>query len=251
MIVITGPGRSGTSLLATLYKELGFDPGGRWESAVSAGLEAYEVRMTNLRLAEELGVSTRERRGGRCLQTLSAAVGKVKVHLPSAVRRPLTDAVDRLRYAQVTPDFMHWERLPAVVDRHAEELCAIAKDRQVVKDPRFCLTLRAWLASGVPVDSIVLTLRPLDAMADSRVRARMYTSRARDWGKHNYCYGMGLLLTAAAEYRIPVVTLRFPDFLDDPARLYRSLPWPEPVSWEQFERAFRATYQPELVHDGR
>lgn len=251
MIVITGPGRSGTSVLATLYKELGFEPGGRWEPTVSAGLEAYEVRAMNLRLAEELGVSIRERRGGRCLQAISNAVGEVRRRLPLPLRPPLAGAVDRLRYARVSPDLMQWDRLPAVVERHGEELCSMAKERQVVKDPRFCLTLRAWLASGAPVECIVLTLRPLDAMADSRVRVRMYTRRARDWGKHNYCYGMGLLLTAAAEYRIPVVTLRFPDFLDDPDQLHRSLPWPEPVSRERFEEAFRATYQPGLVHDVR
>ena len=38
MIVVTGPGRSGTSLVAQLYRELGFDPGGRWHDDVRARL---------------------------------------------------------------------------------------------------------------------------------------------------------------------------------------------------------------------
>ena len=250
MIVVTGPGRSGTSFLAALYKELGFDPGGRFEPAVGAGLEAYEVRTTNLRLVEELGLSTKQRRGGPLVALLAPALPRLEHRVPP-VHRALVSVVDRLRYRRTTPDLMRWDQLEAVVERHGEELRSMAKERQVVKDPRFCFTLRAWLASGAPVEAIVCTIRPLDAMADSRVRVRMYSERARDWGKHNYCYGLGLLLTAAAEHRVPVVTLRFPDFLDDPAELHRVLPWPEAVSRERFEQAFAATYDPALVHDSR
>lgn len=251
MIVVTGPGRSGTSFLAALYKELGFDPGGRYEPAVTAGLEAGDVVRTNLALAEELGTSIRERRGGRVLAALGTVVRKSEGRVPPWLRRPFVSAVDVLRYRKVTPDLMRWDSLPAVVERHGEELRALAKQRTVVKDPRFCWTLRAWLASDAPVEALVLTIRPLDAMADSRVRVRMYSTRARDWGKHNYCYGLGLVLTAAAEYRVPVVPLRFPDFLEDPDELHRVLPLPEPRSAEEFKRAFAAVYAPDLVHDGR
>ena len=251
MIVVTGPGRSGTSLLAALYKELGFDPGGRFEPAVSAGLEAMDVAMTNLRLAEELGTSIRERRGGRTLQFLGALVRKARNRGPRLLRRPFIDAVDRMRYRRTAPDLMRWDSLPGVVQRHGEELRRLARDRPVVKDPRFCWTLRAWLAAGAPVEAVVLTVRPLEAMADGRLRARMYSTRARHWAVHNYCYGLGLLMTAAAEHRVPVVTLRFPDFLDDPDALYGALPWPGPVTRQDFDRAFAATYDPTLVHDSR
>ena len=37
MIVITGPGRGGTSLIASLYRELGFDQGGEWFDDTNAG----------------------------------------------------------------------------------------------------------------------------------------------------------------------------------------------------------------------
>jgi len=251
VIVITGPGRSGTSFLARLYRELGFDPGGRWEPAVTAGLEAGDVVQMNLALAEELGVSIRERRGGRMLKFLGTAVRRGEGRVPAGLRRPFASAVDVLRYRKVGPDLMRWEAIAGVVERHGEELRALAKQRTVVKDPRFCWTLRAWLGSGVPVEALVLTFRPLDAMADSRVRVRMYSTRARDWGKHNYCYGLGLVLTAAAEHRVPVVPLRFPDFLDRPDELYQALPFPEPRSWEEFSRAFASVYDPGLVHDGR
>ena len=251
MIVITGPGRSGTSFLARLYRELGFDPGGRWEPAVTAGLEAGDVVQMNLALAEELGVSIRERRGGRVLGFLGTVVRRSDGRLPPRLRRPLAAAVDALRYRKVGPDLMRWDAVAGVAERHGEELRALAKQRTVVKDPRFCWTLRAWLGADAPIEALVLTIRPLDAMADSRVRVRMYSTRARDWGKHNYCYGLGLVLTAAAEYRVPVVTLRFPDFLDDAEELYRTLPLPEERSWAEFSRAFAAVYDPGLVHDSR
>lgn len=251
MIVITGPGRSGTSFLAALYRELGFDPGGHWYPSTMAGFEDDDVRTMNLLLAEELGVSIRRRRGGRAMQALDATVGSLSRHLPGRVRPPLARAVDAVRYRRLTPDLMQWDRLSAVTDRHGEELRALAKERTVAKDPRFCFTLRAWLSSAAPIESVVLTVRPLDAMAESRVRVGMYPSRGREWGKHNYCYGLGLLLTATAEHRIPVTTLRFPDFLERPDELHRVLPLPEPRSLGQFQDAFAATYDPALVHDKR
>jgi hypothetical protein len=251
MIVVTGPGRSGTSMLATLYRRLGFDPGGAWNPNVSAGMEEGQVAWMNLHMAEELGVSIRERRGGRTLRAAGALVRKSHGRVPGAVRRPFASLVDSMRYARVAPDLMRWETVAEVAERHGGELRALAKDKLVLKDPRFMWTLRAWLAAGVPVEAVVLTVRPLDAMADSRVRAGMYTPRARAWGKHNYCYGLGLLHTAVAEYRLPLVTLRFPDFLERPEELHRVLPLPEPRSWEEFRTAFEAVYDPALVHDRR
>jgi len=251
VIVVTGPGRSGTSFLATLYRELGFDPGGRWEPLVGAGLEHREVVALNLAVAKALGVSIRERRGGRILEGLGQLVRASDGRVPPAIRRPFAGAVDKVRYSRSTPDLMNWESVDAVAQRYGEQMRALAKDRLVVKDPRFCWTLRAWLASGVPVEAVVFTIRPLDAMADSRVRVGMYSRRARDWGRHNYCYGIGLLMTAAAEHRLPLTTLRYPDFLERPEQLYDVLPLPEPRTWEEFERAFSVVFDPTLVHDAR
>ena len=111
-----------------------------------------------------------------------------------------------------------------MAERYGAKLRSMASSRQVVKDPRFCFTLRAWMASGAAIEAVVFTIRPLDAMADSRVRVGMYRQRARDWARHNYAYGTGLLLTATAEYRLPVSMLRYPDFLDDPRCALRIAP---------------------------
>jgi hypothetical protein len=251
MIVITGPGRSGTSFLAGLYSELGFDTGGTWNPDANAGLEDFEIRDTNLELAEQLGVSIRERRGGRTLQLVSRSLKATRGRVSPKVRRPVVRAVDALRYANSTPDLMRWDVVSDVAERYGARLRSLAMDRQVVKDPRFCFTLRVWMASGAAIDSVVFTIRPLEAMADSRLRARMYRRSARDWARHNYCYGTGLLFAAATEYRLPVVVLRYPDFLSNAQELFEALPMPAPVSEEQFTSAFDAVYDPSLVHDDR
>jgi hypothetical protein len=63
MIIITGPGRAGTTFLAMLYRELGFDPGGRWNPLFNAGMEAREFRQLNSQLNETLGTVGEPRRG--------------------------------------------------------------------------------------------------------------------------------------------------------------------------------------------
>jgi hypothetical protein len=251
MIVITGPGRSGTSVLARLYRELGFDPGGWWQSEVNAGFEHRDVWALNVKVGRALGVSAGERRGGHVLGGAGYVVRKSEGHVSEDLRRPFARAVDTVRYLRSRPDLMDFDHVERVTVRYGEQMRALAKDLSIVKDPQFCFTLRAWLAAGASVDAVVLTLRPLEALADSRVRAKMYSGRARDWARHNYCYGVGLLLSAAAEYRVPVSILRFPDFLADPDELYRSLPMPETRTAGEFESAFRTVYDPSLVHDHR
>lgn len=39
MLIITGTGRCGTSLVARFTKEMGYDPGGHWEPSINAGYE--------------------------------------------------------------------------------------------------------------------------------------------------------------------------------------------------------------------
>jgi hypothetical protein len=146
---------------------------------------------------------------------------------------------------------MDWSGLDAVVTEFGETLRTLAAETQVAKDPRFCWTLQAWLASGASISAVVLALRPLDAMVESRVRAGMIPDIARAWAKNNYAYGIGLALAAAVEHRVPIEVLRFPDFLDHPRDLYERLPLPEKRTWEEFHAAFVKLHDPSLVHDRR
>lgn len=251
MIVITGPGRSGTSFLARLYKELGFDPGGRWLSFHDAGFEHPDVVAINVKVARAMGVSIRERRGGSTLEAAGQLVRLSEGRVPARLHRSIANAVDAVRYRRDCPDLVKWESVEDVAARYGESMRELAKELTVVKDPRFCFTIAAWLASGADIEAVVFAIRPLDAMADSRVRTGMYSGRARAWAKHNYAYGTGLLLLATSAHRLPVSMLRFPDFLEAPEELYGQLPLPEPRSQEEFVRAFEAVHDPTLVHDSR
>lgn len=53
MIIITGPGRSGTSVLAQFCLKMGYDPGGSWHDRVDAGLEHPRVAVINDALNRE------------------------------------------------------------------------------------------------------------------------------------------------------------------------------------------------------
>jgi hypothetical protein len=47
MLLITGPGRSGTSVLALFCQAMGYEPGGAWHESVDAGLEYPRVVQIN------------------------------------------------------------------------------------------------------------------------------------------------------------------------------------------------------------
>ncbi len=73
MLVITGPGRSGTSVLARFCQQMGYDPGGAWCERVDAGLEDERVVRINDALVR------------------SAARGADIDHIVSTYREPMAD----------------------------------------------------------------------------------------------------------------------------------------------------------------
>lgn len=172
-------------------------------------------------------------------------------HFPALVHARVDSVLGSLRYHRNAADLLDWTKLDAVVDRYGETMRELSASTQVVKGPHFCWTLQAWLASGASIDSVVLAIRPLDAMTQSRVRAGMIPDRARTWAMNNFAYGIGLVMAATNEYRVPVEVLRFPDFLDQPRELYDQLPLPEERSWSDFCDAFAKLHDASLVHDLR
>lgn len=258
MIVITGPGRSGTSFVASLYKELGFDPGGPWRQRDNAGFEHSEFVDANEALMRLLGTSValgrRARRGrwGRRGKRVDERLTAGRRSLP-ALYGPLSKAVDWSRYGGLALDVVDWSKLDAVVAEHGERLRVLAGSTAVVKDPRFCWTLPAWLTAGAAVEAVVLVLRDLDAVVDSRGRAFGHDvgEQARSWARNDFAYGVGLALCSAVEHRVPVEIIRFPDLLEDPRDLHARLPLPEPRDWDSFDRTFESLRDRSLVHDDR
>jgi len=251
VIVITGPGRSGTSFLALLYRELGFDPGGTWMAQTNAGLEAGQYARINTEMASELGTVVAPRGGARSFRSLERLGRASERRLPPGIGPRVSSALRGVRYRRNTLDLMDWTKLDGVVARYGERLKSLSQETEVVKDPRFCWTLQAWLAGGASISAVVLALRPLDAMVESRVRAGMIPEESGIWAKNSFAYGIGLVMAAVSEYRVPMTVLRFPDFLNDPEDLHRRLPLPEERSWDEFHDAFVTVHDASLVHDRR
>ena len=259
MIVVTGPGRSGTSFVASLYRELGFDPGGPWRPNDNAGLEDSAFVKVNEELLEALGTTValgrqapRGRwgnRGRRVDRSLSADGSRV----PEWLSDPLARSVDWSRYKRWPLRALDWSKLDDVTRDYGDRLRTLCDGVEVVKDPRFCWTLPVWFASGAPITAVVLSLRGLDAIVDSRISAfgHLVGEYGRSWAKNDFAYGIGLAVAAACEHRVRLEILRFPDFLEDPLALYAQLPLPRPLTAEEFELAFERVRDRSLVHDDR
>src|SRR4051794_35373362 len=178
MIVITGPGRSGTSALAKLYLELGFDPGGGWRKSRRAGLEQGDVWRLNNQIAKDLGVTMvhplRGADDGDEDAPKTAVDGAaVRSSLRRKVRRVLAGRAGGPAKSAGTKKptrvrLTKWDRFDAVVDKHRDTIIELAGRYQVVKDPRFSWTMPVWLAAEAPIEHITISTRAVPSMVASR-----------------------------------------------------------------------------------
>ena len=237
MIVITGVGRSGTSFLAQVYRELGFDPGGRWQPAINAGYEDDEVVSANELVAHDLGLLFLG--GPRPMPRVKGVRGRlasVRAHGRPAARDQF-DTIDP-------------RRLAPAVERHQDNLRKVAATHDVVKDPRFCWTMPVWLRSAAAIDHVVLSTRSMDAVIGSRRSAGHLRYRTESAASNELTYALGVCLGAIAEHEIPHSIVRFPHVVDRPEQL-ATLPFPQPVAPERIAEAARAVARRDLVHDWR
>lgn len=246
MIVITGPGRSGTSFLAGLAQDLGFEPGGAWSDDVSAGFEAPDVVRLNDTLIEELGLTLMGERVGAGTGVRRAS----RRYVPAAIRRALRERAGSA-VSTDRPSWLRWDQFDAVVERHGPALRELGAAHPLVKDPRFSWTLGAWAAAGVSIEHVLVTVRSVDAMVESRQRAGHLRFRGSEGAKNGFIYALGLCIAALHDHRIPHDIVRFPDFLDDPRGLHERMRFPAPVEYERFEDAFERRRSDRLIHDRR
>jgi hypothetical protein len=82
MLIITGPGRSGTSVLALFCKRMGYDPGGEWCDLVDAGLENGRIVKINDALLREL------RQHGTTQQAMQTFAEEMKAIRVDVVKDP-------------------------------------------------------------------------------------------------------------------------------------------------------------------
>jgi hypothetical protein len=255
MIVVTGPGRGGTSFISRLYTALGFDTGGEWFESTNSGGEHPDVVRANGAIIQDLRLS---------VMASKEAGERVRRDAPDLVGdAPSSRLLSRLRSARDAAalwmlgrgaeqlELVPWERYDAVAASHAPRLLEIAKAHDVVKDPRFCWTLDAWARAGAPIEHVLLCVRNVDAMVESRIKAGHILFKSRGTARNSFIYGIGLCLTALHDHRIPYGIIQFPDFLDDPARLYDTMRFPRPIDRSAFDAAFESLARPDLVHDRR
>jgi hypothetical protein len=254
MIVITGPGRSGTSLVAQICRDLGLDPGGVWNPAARAGFEDREIVRANRDIIRDLGIRGSGRRFGFLPDERVPSRVKTfaKSMLPEQGQRQLRSMVRHPPWrSRHLMDVIRWDRFERVVESHGDRLRRLSTSRLASKDPSFCWTLGVWSAAGAAIDHVVITIRSLDAMAQSRVSQDWLSPRSLGAIKNWFAYGFGLLMSTVYDYRLSYGIARFPDFLQQPEQLYEALRFVDPVSYEQFLEVFNRHVKPEFVHDQR
>jgi hypothetical protein len=243
VILITGPGRSGTSVLAALYQELGYSPGGYWTAGVSAGLEASDVVEVNDAIARDLDM------------TMTGPARKARrLHAPPGTAR-IVERLDLYRRFETLPGrrardltLLDWERFDEVVSARGEQLRTLASEKLIVKDPRFCFTLPVWLAAGAAVTHVVIATRDVDAMLKSRQVNRLISFSSTTDAKNSLIYAIGSCLATCWDHRVPHTILRYPDFLWEVPSLHRELPLLQDLDYEQFEAATSKVFREDLVH---
>jgi hypothetical protein len=282
MIIVTGVGRSGTSFLARLYGELGFDPGGGWDAALNAGLEAPDVVRANRAIMWDLGVGLpvdgdleRDRlvripdglEAGRLVQDDGQTErDRLSSRVVSLVPRRLRDVArgrsswiaatvratvrDPLRGRRVAPRAVRWDRYQRVVDAHRSRITTLVRSHQIVKDPRFCWTVGVWAAAGADIDHVLVCVRNLQATVDSRRAANHFPKEARHV-PNTLVYGLGLCLAEIHSHRLDHDVVRFPDFLNAPEALFESMRFPAAVERERFLQVFQQLSDENRVHDWR
>ncbi len=249
MIVVTGPGRSGTSLVASLYRELGFDPGGEWIAETNAGFESWDVVIANSRILSDLRCSTLTNREAdrRIRRSIAGEVdGQPLRGVRTAVQ---TVARKALGQSDQGLELVPWARFDEVVEKHAASLRAIAGEHAVVKDPRFCWTIGAWAHAGAQIDHVLVCVRNMRSVVESRLRAHHIMFKDATEATNAFIYGMGVCMTSLHDYRIPYDIVQFPDFLEWPDELYRRMRFPRHVSRDEFDCALAAVRRDDLVHD--
>jgi len=262
VIVITGPGRSGTSFLARLYQELGFSPivgGGGWDDAIQGGLEDIEIGTLNGRLIADLGMrskvwrlasATRRLGLGTTSRESSGVAGKNAPRRQAAVDAPLIKRAATQFAAKTFGRHIRqqrWARIPAVVERHGAQMRSLAASRVVVKDPGFCQTLRLWVLAGAEIDHVIVSIRSVDATVAGLLRLGALPGWSRGVAENEVAYRLGLLLAAIWDHRLSHSVIRFPDYLEERESLYDALRFPEPVNRDRFRSVFESLRRPELV----
>ena len=184
MIIITGTGRSGTSLLAKILKDLGFDIHGGWDEEINAGLEDSRVVSLNMKMLADLGCS-------------DPALGWDSF-------RPKKGFLIKKIYQGTIND--------------------LNSSLVAAKDPRFSITLPIWLKNGAKIDQVIVSLRPLEEVYQSKIKYRpRFSSKPRSWWLKHLQWQVGFLMKTISDYNIPSLIVNYPADYKYPRRLAKKM----------------------------
>jgi hypothetical protein len=241
VIIVTGPGRSGTSVLAQLYQQLGFDPGGQWIPSVNAGFEHGDFWRLNNKLARDVGSTMLKLRPPPpSAESASESASDPAVDGGGEAPKRKGNPNGRLR-------MIDWDRVPAVIAEYGEEMVRLSKQTPFVKDPRFTWTLPLWIAAGAEIEHVTITTRAMDDMIASRHAAGHSRFNAVEL-RNNFTYGLGVVSAAVADSGLSHSFIRFPDFLRDLDGLYAALRFPSPIAIEHFRTVAERVFDRGQVH---
>ena len=212
MIIITGTGRSGSSLLAKLFKELGSPVSGGWSEKINAGLEDPDVVALNCKILAFSGVKRPEDRWDTALLSQEYA-------LLSA-------------------------------NEFSNEIKTIAEKKEIVKDPRFILTLPVWVMSGIRPDKVFFCSRNLDDVARSKMAYQNWEQKLtkKMWINHLQAQIRWFFRWVEA-FNLPVFSVRYPDFFENlPEFFINELAILTKQPSEVVRKKIKTVFDPDLVH---
>ncbi len=205
MLVITGPGRCGTSLLARFCQELGCDTGGEWNQEVDAGLEHEQVvRINDILLGVIQGYYKPDNR---------------MVSLAESVRM-LFQSDFLIQKSERKREKIH-QKVNSLLQNHSRDMAGISN--QVIKDPRFTHhpeIIRAWHSVRGDL-KVLLTYRSPEQILESSKRlsvVRPNHLHQSDVFRQDFANCIEAMLDLDIDFRI----LLFPYFLKQYDNVYQA-----------------------------
>lgn len=253
MLIITGPGRSGTSLLAKIYKNAGANVTGTWSELERAGFEDASVVDLNKRILGELNTSQLGYK--RSLPRLESLPGRRVARIIRSSTSPTLRRNVRVRLQNRSGNTFHsltlpeWGQLPRIVEEMGEAMQLAAGGLTIVKDPQFCLTLPVWIAAGVEIDHVLASTRSVEAMLKSRIDADQTGFSINDQ-RNALMLSWGVLMaTLESNPGIPSTCVRFPAFVKEADNLARLLPLVQGVSREDLIASVHETVDSTMISE--
>lgn len=173
MIIITGSGRSGTSILTYILFKLGCDFGKtqmNFSRIKNAGCETHEIVIINRKIVPRVNSAHQD-----------------------------TWLSPRKRAERMSP--------------HKETMIKLSKSIKFVKDPRFSKTLESWIMAGANIDLVIICLRdPWDVAKSAKRTGGAISKRFSVHEGHQEALArIGNLYYLLKKYNIPFVEVMYPD----------------------------------------